>query len=88
MNKKTNLLKEGIPQLNHLILKLNILAKLAGQQLHEHFSLESAVPGLPDIIIPLLANPSDLKEFRCCQIRKDMVYEGFLRDFTDFGVKV
>lgn len=76
MNQETDLLEERVTQLNCLVVKLNIFAELTGQQLHEHLTFESRMPGLLHVVQPLLADPSHLEQLASRQVRVHMVNKG------------
>jgi hypothetical protein len=44
MDQQTDLLEEGISELDSFVEELNVLTELTGEQLNEHLSLESSVP--------------------------------------------
>jgi hypothetical protein len=62
VDEQTYFLEKGITQLDSLVVKLNVFAKLACQQLHKHLPLECRVPRLLHVVQPLLAHRPALEQ--------------------------
>lgn len=75
VDQQAQFLEEGVAELDGLVEELDVLAELAGQQLHEHLALEGRMPGLLHALQPLLAHRPHLEQLRGRQVREDMVHK-------------
>lgn len=75
VDEQAQLLEERVAELDGLVEELDVLAELAGQQLHEHLPLEGRVPGLLHALQPLLAYSPHPEQLRGREVREDVVDE-------------
>ncbi len=83
MDQQTDLLEEGISELDSFVEELNVLTELTGEQLNEHLSLESSVPWLFHVVEPFPADWPAHEQLRSSQVGEDVTDKRFLRDLPE-----
>jgi len=83
-------LKERISELYKLVVMLNFLAEFTRHKLYEHFPFKSRVPGLLNILHPLITDSPDIKQLHRRKIWKQMMYEEITGHMSEcrLGIKI